>query len=943
MKSRARPAALALLAVLAAVPAAADLFSPNRPLRTIRTRWFDITFPEDIRAPAERLAAFADDAYREVAAFLGTEPRLRFPVVLTPDTDSPNGYYTVWPRRRIVLFAAPTDPNDELGYQAEDLRALFRHELAHAVSLTIRPAFWDLAAAVFGEAAGISYYTTPASLAEGVSIAAEGRSGRGRAADPRTADELARDAREGRFKSFWEAAGAWDRYPYGRVPYSYGALFTRYLLETYGEEPYRELWRRMGQGLILPGLGDFLFIRGVFRQVYGLPLSEAWAGFERRMTPAAAFEEPERRTPPGLLTALAAGGGTVWWSDGAARRIRSLDARTGGPLGSLPGEGSISRISVSPDGRRLLVSHSAEEGGTARLVLRVVDPETGESRVLPYRGLRDGAWAGTDILAIRAEPGAPDLVLLREGGTEVLAPGSPTVTWASPCASPEGRWIYALRREDGRTAVARLTAPPPDADAASDAVVRPAGAGPGDSRSPGGPAAGSASPELELLALPEGFSALRDLSVDGEGTLRFSVHDGRAYKTAELRGSVLRYTSAAYSGGARKAVSAAGRVFFLGEFSEGIALCAVPEGAVWEELPAAWVPEPGVTNLVKDQDPSAPVETRAYSALPGLVPTVRYPAFRLSSEGLWAFGAGAAGGDAAETFSWRAGALWVPDLGAADLDVSTEITAFPSVLTLSASDTFEPDGTGAVRTTRAGLSLGRGIPLYGGFEVSAGAGAEALWFTSLGPGEDPYGPRDAALAAGTASASFGRWGFDIRKPAALRGAGLGLTLFGGRVLPPGTPESLVGIEGSLRLRALPLALSLDLYGAAALAPGLSYGPSGRVFSGFAGGASYPGYDAWTGAGSGSWYAYGEASASPAVLEIQSRLGPVHIRRLILSAGVRGALADGEPLGSAFARASLDFAPLLGQYARFRPRAWVEAEYAPDPDRVLLSWAVELPL
>lgn len=925
MKRRARAAALVLLAVLTSAPAAADLFAPNRPLRTIRTEWFDITFPEDVRPQAERLASFADDAYRQVAAFLGTEPLLRFSVILSPDSDGPNGYYTVWPRRRIVLFLRPTDPNDGFGYQADDLRALFRHELAHAVSLTIRPPIWDLAAAVFGDAAGISYFTTPASLAEGVSIAVEGLSGRGRAADPLTADELRRDARQGRFKTFWEAAGAWDRYPYGRVPYSYGALFTRYLLEEYGEEPYRELWRRMGGGLVLPGLGDFLFLRGVFRRVYGLPLSEAWAAFEDRMTPTAPVSEPERLGPPGILTALAAGDGTVWWSDGAARRIRSLEARTGRPGGALPGDGSVGRISVSSDGR-LLVSHSIEEDGAARLVLRTADPKTGESRVLPHRGLRDGAWAGDDILAVRAELGAASLVRVRDGGEEVLAPGSPGLTWAAPCSSPDGDRIYALRRADGDVSVVRFPA-----------AAEPEAAG------PGGSADGVRPSGLERLALPEGFEAVRDLSVDGDGTLRFSWHDGEVYRIAELRGDRLRYPAEAYAGGARRSAAAGGRVFFLGEYSEGIVLCAVPAGAVWEEVSAAWLPDPSGTKLVKDSNLSVPVGTRAYSSLSGLAPTVRYPAFRLSSEGLWAVGAGAVGGDPAETFSWQAGALWIPDLGAADLDLSVEVTAFPPVLTLSASDGFEPSGSGAVRTTRAGLSLDRSRSLYGGFELSAGVGAEVSWFTSLGSGEDPYGPRDAALAAGTASASFGRWAFDIRKPAASRGAGIGLALFGARVLPPGIPETLAGIEGSLRLRAFPLALSLDLYGAAALSPGLSYGPDGRIFSGFAGDASYPGYEARAGAGSGPWYVFGEASVSPAVLEIQGRLGPVHVQRLILSAGVRGALADGDPLWSAFARASLDFAPLLGLYARLRPRAWAEAEYLRDEDRVLVRWTVELPL
>ena len=676
-----RPAALLAL-FLAAALAGADLYSPNRPLRVIRTEWFDIQFPADARAQAERLASFADDAYREIAVLLGTEPRLRYPVTLTPDPDAPNGWYSVWPRRRIVLFLAPTDPNERLGYQSDDLRALFRHELAHAVSLTIRPAFWAALAAVFGDAAGLSYFTTPSNLVEGLSIAVESPDGWGRAADPLTAGDVRQDAREGRFKSFWESAGAWDRYPYGRVPYSYGALFTRYLLEEYGAESYRELWRRMGRGLVLPGLGDFLFIRGVFRQVYGISLSEAWEGFQAWASPSVPAGMPRILTPPGYVTALAASEGTVWRAEGAARRILALDARTGRPGGSWPGDLSITRLAVSDDGNRLLVSHSVDEGGIPRLALRELDLAGGRSRLLPYRGLRDGAWAGDGIVAVRAEAGGTSLVIVRDGREELLASGSASVSWASPCASPDGRWIYALCRSEGEVFIARLPATP---------------AVPGE--------AAAAAPRLERLVLPAGFRSLRWLSLDGEGTLRFSWHDGQVYRPAELRGNLVRYPTAPLSGGAHQAVSSGGTLFFLGYFSEGAVLCSLPSGTEWADLHAAWAPLAGETKGLEATVPAVPLDSRPYSILPWLVPGLRYPALRLSSEGLWALGAGIAGGDPAETLEYRVGALWVPYLEAVDLFASIEIQALAPSLVLVFRDEFEAEPGGAARTTRAGLSL----------------------------------------------------------------------------------------------------------------------------------------------------------------------------------------------------------------------------------------------
>lgn len=945
--------ALLLLFAATSALAHADLFSPNRPLGVLRTEWFDITFPGDARASAERLAAFADDAYREIAAFLGTEPRLRYPVVLTPDPGASNGYYTVWPSRRIVLYLAPADPNDELGYQREDLAAVFRHELAHAVSLSIRPPFLDVLAAVFGDPAGLSFYTTPANLAEGVAIAAEGLDGLGRARDPLTA-EPSQDALEGRFKSFWESAGAWDGYPYGRVPYSYGALFTRYLLEEYGTEPYRELWRRMGRGLLVPGLGDFLFVRGAFRQVYGLPLARAWEGFHAWAAPPGPIEEPLRLSPPGLLSAVTASGPNLYWADGAARKIRSRAAVSGTREQSWPGDASVSRLSVSADGRRLLVSRLRYEGGLPRAALRELDLESGRSRDLPWRGLRDAAYAPDGLVAIcSADPegraGSASLVLIRNGEEAVILAGSPSVSYASPTVSRDGRRIYALRREVGKVSVVRVELEAGGAD------PQPAEA------APSFPAAPASAYRVRRLTLPEDFLSIRYLSVDEEETLRFSWSDGSFYRLAELRGEVYRFQTATLSGGVQHPVYADGAVYYLGYFSEGAALCALPSDPSrpgWEESPAAWepldpdsVPAPGRpvgegASLGSESrvEEAPPHESRPYSILPSLAPGFRYPSFRLSSEGLWSVGVGVASADPAQTFLFGAQARWVPALNAAEMNAVLELSSLRPVLRLQASDEFSSDGAaGTLRTTRAGLSAAWGAPLYGGRFYEAGAGAQALWFSSIPQGGDPYSPPEARLAAGTAFAAYGRRAFDIRRPAAMEGAWAEVTSFGAYVLPPGEPNFLLGVEAALRLRALPAALALDLYAAASLSPSLSYGPDGRAFEGFSSAAAYPSYAAFSGGEGDRLYAYADASVSPLVLEIRGRLGPLYLRRLKTGAGFRGAVSAGDLCYSLYSRCTLSFSPLVGIYARLRPEAWIEAEYVPAEGRGKVRCLVELPL
>lgn len=915
-----RRALLVALFAAAAASAWANLFVPARPLRRTSTRYFDIVYPEDLGAQARALAAYADDVYGEVAAFFGAERRLRFPVVLTPDFESANGYFTVWPHRHIVLCVAPTDPDEELGFLADDLESVFRHELAHAVSLTMRPSFWNALAAVFGDPAGLSYYTTPASLSEGGAIALEGMNGYGRAADPLTRSGVAQDALEGRFLSFWEAAGAWDRYPYGRVPYSYGALFTEYLREKYGDDSYRELWRRMGKGLLFPGLGDFLSIKGVFHKVYGVPLKDAWRDFEAYMVPDVRTLGAERMTEPGCLAAVTGSGNVVYYADEAARSIRSVDAATGRPLRSYPGDSSVGRLDASPDGGRLLVSSLRYEKNLPVLRLRELDLATGRSRPLPYRGLRDACYAAGGLAAIRAEPSGASLVLVRGGREELLLPGNPSISYASPCPSPDGGWLYALRREDGLVSVVRARIP-----------------------EPGAPAEGAVA---ERLVLPERFRSIRYLSVDARGVLRFSWDDGSFYRLAEFSGGRCAFQAVPLSGGVRNPVSVSGRVFYLGSFSEGVALCSFPAAAsdlgILEE-PVRWEPLgtvlPGEDG---EEDENARMESRRYSALPWLAPRFWYPSFSASSDGLWSAGATAVSQDPAENFTLVAQAQWVPSLSAANLLAVLEVSAFPSAFSFMVSDDFVPDGADALRTTCAEFSAERVFSFYNGRSLEMGAGLGVEGFARVSP-EKPYRPYDDVLAFGTASIGGSRWAYDVGKPAAQKGARIGLTGFAARVLPPDDPESVAGLEAALELRALPAALALNLYGALSLSPGLSYGPDGRSFFGFSSRASYPEYASFAGGDPGKWYAYAEASAAPAVLEVQGRLGPIHLQRFVLRAGLRGAAADGELLYSGYSRLSAAFAPLVGVLARSRPEAWMEAGYAPEPGRWTLRWSVEIAL
>ena len=516
-----------------------DLYDRDRPLLTIETVWFDLVFPQESASAARYLASFADDMYKEIAALLGTTPRHRIPVIISPDHEWINGYFTNYPYLRIVLYQAAIDMNSSLGVFQDDLRSLFMHELTHAVSLTIRGPVQEALVTVFGSPLGLSMYTTPLNFVEGVTVSFESRGGFGRTTDPLAAAMIRQDLLEGKFKSFTQTMGTWDQYPGRSLFYIYGGYFSWYLQEHYGMEKYAQLWQRIGSGMLTRPLDDFLFIQGHFRKVYGLILREAWAAFGEAMRPRmAVLESSPLITSLSTIDTLAAGGSFLYWADSSLGAVYSQDTDNGLTSRLFPAGARITRLDPHADGLRMLVSATAYEAGFARLAIHEWDGARGTLTRLPYSGLRDAAYlpiqgaqatAASPFLAIETQGYVTSVVIARNESTTPLLSGSHRVSFASPVASSDG-WIHTLVKEDGIVSVLRFRL--------EDMTVK----------------------GLQRLRLPAGMGWIRYLSLDN-GILRFSWDDTSFYRLAELDGELLRYQTIPVSGPGRlgHVVQTAGR------------------------------------------------------------------------------------------------------------------------------------------------------------------------------------------------------------------------------------------------------------------------------------------------------------------------------------------------------------------------------------------------
>jgi hypothetical protein len=962
-------AALLAAALFSASP---DLYDRDRPLHTLETVWFDLIFPEESADAAHYLASFADDMYAEVTALLGTTPRHRLPVVITPDHEWISGYFANFPYLRIVLYQAAIDPDSTVGNFKDDLRSLFMHELTHAVSLTIRGPVQETLVGIFGSPLGLSVYTTPLNFVEGVTVSFESLGGFGRTTDPLAGALIRQDLHEGKFKSFVQTMGNWDRHPGRTLYYIYGGYFSRYLQERFGMENYARLWQCLGSGMLTRPLDDILFVQGHFRKVYGISLKEAWADFGKAMTP----QKPVMASGPlitGLsaIDALASDGTHLYWADSADGAVLAHDTIRGLTRRLFPTGALVTRLAPGLSGSRMLVSATAYEGGYARLSIHEWDETSGTLARLPYTGLRDASYlpratstaaiqedSSQSFLAIMTQGYETSLVLVRDGAVETLLEGNRMVSYASPVAGSDG-FIHVLAKENGVVSVLRF---------------RLNGLGVAD---------------LQRLNLPDGLGWIRYLSLDG-GVLRLSWDDEAFYRLAELDGEVLRYQTVPTSGGVHQAVGVQGTVYHLGHFSEGTAVCtlpAEPDQLGFVEAPAVWEPadklletpsiyrilegspefgNPEESTLVSitegspeydgqvDLPGTRPFQIRPYSSLPWLLPRFWHPVIAGDADGLSLAGAAVYFADPIERVSGYLSGGWNPRTETPGYDAGLEFNLTPLLLRITLRDEFslaasDAESRLALRQGNAGLALTAAIQPFAGGRFDFGlSGAIQGWAGTLDE-TDRYGNWDLALAYTSLYAIRQDLRQVFGKPGLHRGYSLGAALRSLAPVLPATDSPLFGFEVQVAEASSFLGLELAGYAGFSLSDGLLYGPAGATMQtaelGEVSIQAYPRYEEFTETPAGAWHVQSEGSLRLFSFEVQQAAGPLYIRRLDLRSGSRAILTSGTDKSvldwSIFSRLELAFSPALGALALARPVAWVEVWYRPLDETWGLGYVREL--
>lgn len=247
------------------------LFWGESELRSVKTQWFEIIYPEVSEVSARLLYENADAIYQELSNLYQVEMTASMPIVIVPGHEQFNAYYSSAYYNHIVLY--DTMPDSDMEVFSEDLLSTFRHELTHAFTFNMKNGFWRFIGIVFGDAYSPGTIFVTSGMAEGATLTSESRSGEGRLNDEYYSQMIRQAKIENKFPAFDDMQGAREAYPRGAF-YNFNGAFHQWLQDEYGMELYSKWWWN-----VVNMKGFLPFQANLFKKTYGVSIYDAWEKF----------------------------------------------------------------------------------------------------------------------------------------------------------------------------------------------------------------------------------------------------------------------------------------------------------------------------------------------------------------------------------------------------------------------------------------------------------------------------------------------------------------------------------------------------------------------------------------------------------------------------------------------------------------------------------------
>lgn len=238
-------------------------------LKVLRTKYFDIIYPEESKESAKLLYENADNYYETLSKKYKLEQEYRFPVTLIPTYDSFNAYFSTYGYNRIVMF--DTRCNDEMLVYKDDFLKVFYHELTHAINYNIRNKFWYGFRKIFGDNSLGASFVANTAMAEGTAVLEESSTGEGRLNSEYANHIFKQSLIENVKMNYSDIPSVRDVYP-SDLQYKFGSKFYQWVHDKYGEEKFTEFWHRC------VNIKNLTYT-GAFKKTFGVSIKKAWKEF----------------------------------------------------------------------------------------------------------------------------------------------------------------------------------------------------------------------------------------------------------------------------------------------------------------------------------------------------------------------------------------------------------------------------------------------------------------------------------------------------------------------------------------------------------------------------------------------------------------------------------------------------------------------------------------
>lgn len=617
---------------------------PRPSWRTVESAHFRFHYHEGERAIARRAAAIAEDVHARLTEEFNWWPDAKTEIVLSDETDLPNGMTTPVPFNTEILFVSPPRAPHALGDFDSWLQVLITHEYVHTLHLDKVRGAPSVFRKIFGRSSWFFPNAfQPSWLTEGLATwyETDPERGIGRGQSSIFAMMMRAEVADG-IKPISQVNLPIRRWPVGATAYLYGVHFYQFAEARYGRSAIERYVHEYSNNLIP------FRINGTAGGVFGEKFDRLWLEFERylneryrpqiesirrrgvvegRRLSDRGFRADSVRTLPT--------GETFYVHNNGHRKPDIYRVEAGGDMRQAGKAHQSAQIDAHPDAGILLVQPEVcQEYNFYYDLYRIAPGEDDADRLTRCGRYIAAAWNpdGNRIAAVRNKLGVSRLDLLAADGTRLRTAwnGTEDEILASLDWLPEGGAVIASIWRDGRWNLEQF-----DLDAQTWT-----------------PLTDDAHVQAQPQVTADGrYVYYTDDRTGVHNIWRINLQTGAREQITDVLGGAF---SPAYN-------AADNKLYYIGYRARGYDLYALTGPRALETIAADdAVPARGSSPI--DSAPAqtrdtAVSEPRAYSPWPTLRPRWWQP-YSVGGEDALAIGATTGGNDALRLHSYSAGVAW---------------------------------------------------------------------------------------------------------------------------------------------------------------------------------------------------------------------------------------------------------------------------------------------